>query len=150
MRIPNGELLVGCRTNGKGSKMRRVAGSTLVGVAHNHLPLTYMIVDIDYGKTLPFGSQGSQPSGNQVPISSLTAPLTRAGMDSIRVCVFHLNSKVASGQVSLPHECLAAIFIDCLHYQVDFIGGDRNMGLTGTQVPGRHRWTLKEECTSQF
>ena len=129
MRTPNGELLVGCRTNGKGSQMRRVAGSTLVGVAHNHLPLTYMIVDIDYGKTLPHGSQGSQTSRDQVPTSALTAPLTRAGMDSIGVCVFHLNSKIASGQVSLPHECLASMFIDCLHYQVDFIGGDPNKGL---------------------
>ena len=52
-RNPNGELLVGCRTNGQGSSMTMLAGSTLVGVAHNHLPLTYMIVDINQGKTLP-------------------------------------------------------------------------------------------------
>ena len=125
----NGELLVGCRTNGKGSKMTMLAGSTLVGVAHSHLPLTYMIVDIEHGKTLPHGSQGSQPSRNQVPGASLTAPFARAGMNSIRVCVFHLSSSIASGQVSLPHECLASMFIDCLHYQVDLIGGDPNMAL---------------------
>ena len=62
LRGPNGELLVGCRTNGQGSQMTMLAGPTLVGVAHSHLPLTYMIVDIKFGKTLPHGSQGSQPS----------------------------------------------------------------------------------------
>ena len=43
LRNPNGELLIGCRTNGQGSKMTMLAGPTLVGVAHSHLPLTYMI-----------------------------------------------------------------------------------------------------------
>ena len=128
-RNPNGELLVGCRTNGQGSSMTMLAGSTLVGVAHNHLPLTYMIVDINQGKTLPHGSQGSSTMRDQIPKESLTAPLKRAGMNSIRVCVFHLSSHVASGQVSLPHEALASMFIDCLFYQVDFIGGDPNMAL---------------------
>ena len=61
--------------------MTMLAGPTLVGVAHSHLPLTYMEVDIQFGKTLPHGSQGSQPSRHQVPRASLTAPLTRAGMD---------------------------------------------------------------------
>ena len=98
-------------------------------VAHSHLPLTYMIVDINQGKTLPQGSQGSGTMRDQVPKASLTAPLTRAGMNSMRVCVLHLSSHVASGQVSLPHEALATMFIDCLFYQVDFIGGDPNMAL---------------------
>ena len=128
-RNPNGELLVGCRTNCKDSSMTMLAGSTLVGVAHSHLPLTYMNVDINQGKTLPFGSQGTDMKHDQVPSASLTEPLTRAGMNSIRVCVFHLSSQVASGQVSLPHEALASMFIDCLHYQVDLIGGDPNMAL---------------------
>ncbi|OLP90103.1 hypothetical protein AK812_SmicGene28398 [Symbiodinium microadriaticum] len=126
VRNPNGELLVGCRTNKAGSKMSQVAGSTLVGVAHAHLPLAYMIVDIAFGKTLPQGSQGFR---DQLPSSSLTASLTRVGMDSMRVCVFQLNSKIASGQVSLPHECLASMFTDCLRCQVDLIRGDPNMGL---------------------
>ena len=117
-RNPNGELLVGCRTNCQGSSMTMLAGSTLVGVAHSHLPLTYMIVDINQGKTLPQGSQGSGTMRDQVPKASLTAPLTRAGMNSMRVCVFHLSSHVASGQVSLPHEALASMFIDCLFYQL--------------------------------
>ena len=128
-RNPNGELLVRCRTNGQGSSMTMLAGSTLVGVAHSDLPLTYMIVDIQFGKTLPYGSQGSQPMRDQVPAASLTARLTRAGMNSTRVCVFHLSSSVASGQLSLPHEALASMFIDCLFYQVDLIGGDPNMAL---------------------
>ena len=109
--------------------MTMLAGSTLVGVAHSYLPLTYMIVDIKQGMTLPHGSQRSGTMRDQVPRASLTAPLTRAGMNSIRVCVFHLSSHVASGQVSLPHEALASMFIDCLYYQVDLIGGDPNMAL---------------------
>ena len=101
LRNPNGELLVGCRTNGQGSKMTMLAGPTLVGVAHSHLPLTYMIVDIQFGKTLPHGSQGSQPSRDQVPRASLTAPRTRAGMDSIRVCISpELQYRERPGQTS--------------------------------------------------
>ena len=68
-RNPNGELLVGCRTNNKDSSMAMLAGSTLVGVAHDHLPLTYMIVDIKQGKTLPYGSQGSGAMRDQIPKS---------------------------------------------------------------------------------
>ena len=128
-RNPNGELLVGCRTNCQESSMRMLAGSTLVGVAHAHLPLTYMIVDINQGKTLPVGSQGSGTMRDDVPGDSMTESLSRAGMNSMRVCVFHLSSQVASGQVSLPHEALASMFIDCLYYQVDLIGGDPNMAL---------------------
>ena len=123
VRNPNGELLVGCRTNKVGPRTQQVAGSIRVGVVHAHLPLTYVIVDIVFGKTLPQGSQGYR---QQVPPSSLTAPLTRAGMNSMRVCAFHLNLKVASGQVSVPHERLASMFLD---YQVDLIGADPNMRL---------------------
>ena len=148
MRNPNGELLVGCRTNGKGSSMTMLAGSTLVGVAHSHshLPLTYMIVDIKLGKTLPHGSPGSQTMRDQVPAASLTEPLTRAGMNSIRVCVFHLSSSVASGQVSLPHEALASMFIDCLFIRWISLGATPTWPSTGTPVPDRVRWTYRAGC----
>ncbi|CAE7216893.1 hypothetical protein AK812_SmicGene3052 [Symbiodinium microadriaticum] len=55
-----GDLLIGYRTNLVGSKMRRLAGSTLVEVAHKHLPLAYMTLEIIYGKTLPISSQGNR------------------------------------------------------------------------------------------
>ena len=73
MRNPNGELLVGCRTNQVGqvgSKMRQVAGSTLVGVAHEHLPLTYMIVDIVLGK----GGRVTRLSRTSSSVVSHSAP----------------------------------------------------------------------------
>ena len=126
-----------------GSSMTMLAGSTFVGVAHSHLPLTYMIVDIKQGKTLPHGSQGSETMRDQVAAASLTAPLTRAGMNSMRVCVFHLSSSVASGQVSLPHEALASMFIDCL---VGLIGATPTWPSTGTPVPDRVRWTYRAGC----
>ena len=44
LRNRSGDIVVGCRTNFVGENMKRLAGSTLVGVAHNALPLTYMIV----------------------------------------------------------------------------------------------------------
>ena len=47
----------------------------------------------------------------------------------MRVCAFHLNSVVAPKKISIAHECLATMFADCLHYQVDLIGGDANMAL---------------------
>ena len=37
------------------SSMKRLAGSTLVGVSHEALPCSYMIVEIIYGKTLKVG-----------------------------------------------------------------------------------------------
>ena len=122
----SGDILIGSRTNLVGSSLTRLAGSTLVGEAHAHLPLTYMIVEIIYGKTLPLGGQGNR---GEFPDSSYTRVLERAGTDRVRVCAFHLNNIVASKRVSVAHECLAWMFADCIHYQVDLIGGDANMAL---------------------
>ena len=122
----SGDILIGSRTNLVGSSLTRLAGSTLVGEAHAHLPLTYMIVEIIYGKTLPIGGQGNR---GQFPDSSYTRVLERAGTDRVRVCAFHLNNVVASKKISIAHECLATMFTDCIHYQVDLIGGDANMAL---------------------
>ena len=49
----------------------------------------------------------------------------------IPICVSHLDSKIAAGKVGLAHEALGlgTMFSDCLHYQVDLIGGDANMAL---------------------
>ena len=52
--------MIGSRTNLVGKSRRRLAGSTLVGEAHEALPLAYMIVEIVYGKTLPIGQQGNR------------------------------------------------------------------------------------------
>ena len=146
-RNPNGELLVGCRTNGQGSSMTMLAGSTLVGVAHNHLPLTYMIVDINQGKTLPHGSQGSGTMRDQIPKTSLTAPLTRAGMNSIRVCVFHLSSQVASGQVqpSTRKPWRACSSTACFIKWIS-LGATPIWPFTGTVAPNRARWTYRVVC----
>ena len=121
--------MVGCRTNFVGAKMKRLAGSTLVGVAHNALPLTYiayMIVEIIYGKTLPVGRQGNR---DDFPMAALTNTLTRAGSDRIRVCMFHLNNVCANSKTALAHEALGTMFADCLPFQVDLLGGDANMAL---------------------
>ena len=61
-----------------------------------------------------------------------------ASSDRIRVCVFHLKNTVAAAKVALAHECLGTMFADCLHYQVDLIGGDPNMALHRAMQPGRH------------
>ena len=122
----SGDIIIGSRTNLVGSSLTRLAGSTLAGEAHAHLPLTYMIVEIIYGKTLPLGGQGNR---GQYPDSSYTRALERAGTDRMRVCAFHLNNVVASKKISIAHECLATMFADCLHYRVDLIGGDANMAL---------------------
>ena len=122
----SGDILIGSRTNLVGSRLSRLAGSTLVGEAHAHLPLTYMIVEIIYGKTLPLGGQGNR---GEFSDSSYTRVLERAGTDRVRVCAFHLNNIVASKKISIAHECLASMFADCIHYQVDLIGGDANMAL---------------------
>ena len=106
--------------------MKRLAGSILVGVAHEALPCSYMIVEIIYGKTLKVGLQSNR---DDFPADSRKTTLTRAGSDRIRVCMFHLNSGIAGDKVALAHEALGAMYADCLHYQVDLVGGDANMAL---------------------
>ena len=123
---PYGDLLVGFRSNGVRQNARGLAGSTYFGVAHEFMPLSYMIVDMCYGMTLPPGVTGDR---RDFADDAFTHQLTRAGSDRLRVCVFHLNNKVASSQVALAHECLASMFLDCLHFGVDLIGGDPNMAL---------------------
>ena len=126
IQINSGDILIRSRTNLVGSSLTRLAGSTLVGEAHAHLPLTYMIVEIIYDKTLPQGGQGNR---GEFPDSSYTRVLERAGTDRVRVCTFHLNNIFVSKKISVAHECLASMFADCIHYQVDLIGGDANMAL---------------------
>ena len=43
--------------------------------------------------------------------------------------MFHLNNVCAAGKVALAHEALGTMFADCLHYQVDLLGGDANMAM---------------------
>ena len=43
--------------------------------------------------------------------------------------MFHLNSGVAGDKIALAHEALGAMYADCLHYQVDLVGGAANMAL---------------------
>ena len=118
--------MIGSRTNFAGESMKSLAGSSLVGEAHESLPLSYMIVEIIYGNTLPIGRQGNR---DDFPKSALTNCLTRAGSDRIRLCMFHLRNVIAASKTALAREALGTMFADCLHYQVDLIGGDANMAL---------------------
>ena len=120
----HGDILIGSRANDVESSMKRLAGSTHVGVAREALPCSYMIVEIIYGKTLKVGLQGNR---DDLPKASLTTTLTRAGSDRIRVCMFHLNSQTAA-EVALAHEALGAMYADCLHYQVDLVRRPRQYG----------------------
>ena len=122
----HGDILIGSRVNDVESSMKRLAGSAMAGVAHEALPCSYMMVEIIYGKTLKVGLQGNR---DDFPKASLQTTLTRAGTDRIRVCMFHLNSGVAGDKVALAHEALGTMYADCLHYQVDLVGGDANMAL---------------------
>ncbi|OLQ13280.1 hypothetical protein AK812_SmicGene2657 [Symbiodinium microadriaticum] len=58
--------------------MRQVAGSTLVGVAHSHLPLTYMIVDIAFGKTI---LQGREWAGTRQESMDIRGGMYQAVLD---------------------------------------------------------------------
>ena len=127
--------------------MKRLAGSTLVGVAHEALPCSYMIVEIIYGKTLKVGLQGNR---DDFPKASLQTTLTRAGSDRIRVCMFHLNSGVAGDKVALAHEALGAMYADCLHYQLTWLEATPTWHFIGPQGVSRSQWTSGEECTRVF
>ena len=127
IRNRSGDIMIGSRTNFAGESIQRLAGSTLVGEAHDALPLTCTIVEIIYGRTLPIGQQGNREDFSTV---SLTTSLARAGSDRIRMCMFHLNNVIAaSSKIALAHEALGTMLADCRHYQVDLLGGDANMAL---------------------
>ena len=70
--------------------------------------LWYMIVDVKYGE------------------SSDGVTITRCGQRVTRVCVYHVDHKKASKSAYIVRDELTRMFVVCMYYQVDFIGGDAN------------------------
>ena len=136
-RNPAGDLMIAFRTNHCGQHIKMVAGSTYDYEDHKHMPLSYQIVDICFGSTLSSETLDAKLAGFPKGKGAITrqncqpqefdTPLTRAGLNRIRICNFHLRSHIARKKVALSHESLAIMMADCFSMQVDIIGGDANM-----------------------
>ena len=124
IRNAAGDLLMAIRTNNVGGYIRQIAGSNLAAEEHNFLPISYMIVEANFGKTASIGQAGKRTDFDD---SELTQDLRRSGLTTVRLCVFHLKSSIAKKKVAATHEALGTMLIDCMKYQVDILSGDANM-----------------------
>ena len=136
-----GDILIGSRVNDVESSMRRLAGSTLVGVAHEALPCSYMIVEIIYGKTLKVGLQGNR---DDFPKASLKTTLTRAGSDS--AC----STSTAASQLTrlrwrMRHWELCMLTVSII--KMTWLEATPTWHFIGPQGVNRSQWSSGEECT---
>ena len=118
------DLLMAIRTNNVGGYIRQIAGSNLGAEEHSFLPISYMIVEANFGKTASIGQAGKRTDFDD---SELTQDLHRSGLTTVRLCVFHLKSSIAKKKVAATHEALGTMLMDCMKYQVDILSGDANM-----------------------
>ena len=118
------DLLMAIRTNNVGGYIRQIAGSNLAAEEHSFLPISYMIVEANFGKTASIGQAGKRTDFDD---SELTQDLRRSGLTTVRLCVFHLKSSIAKKKVAATHEALGTMLMDCMKYQVDILSGDANM-----------------------
>ena len=77
--------------------------------------------------------------------------LERASMNTVRGCVFHTNSKGASRQAALMHECIGVMLAGCFQFQHGVMTSDANMAsyylLGGI---GQGSTSMKGSCWQEF
>ena len=124
------DLAVVVRCNFIGAYLNQIAGSNYRMQAHKFLPMSCMICEVCFGKCPNqqeiLDQQGSRNFRNY-DHKNMSEDLSRAGMNVIRVCVFHMDSYVASRQPALMHEADGVMLADCFAYQTDTVAGDANM-----------------------
>ena len=118
------------RCNFIGAYINQIAGSNHKSEAHKYLPVSYMICEVGFGKC-PNQDEIEDQQGSRnrrgYDHTNMSEDLTRAGMNVMRVCVFHMKSHVASRQPGLCHEAYGVMLADCFAFQTDNVAGDANM-----------------------
>ena len=114
----HGDILIGSRANDVESSMKRLAGSTHVGIAHEALPCSYMIVEIIYGKTLKVRLACSTSAAKQ------QRPRLHWRMRHWEPCTLTASTTKLTWSEATP----------IWHF-------------TGPQGISRSQWTSGEECT---
>ncbi len=149
---PGHDLMVMTRTNYVEDRIVQIAGSNLKPEIHKFLPLSYAIVEIRFGKTPTPETVRKMGSDRRASYDSNFMPddLERCGMHTIRVCVFHMSSKVANKKPALTHECFGIMLADCFHFQVDIIGGDANMAAYRTGGYKQGSTSFRDSCWQEM
>ena len=115
--------------------------------------MSYMICEVCFGKCPNQQEIEDQKGSRNLPDydnTNMSEDLTRAGMNVMRVCVFHMNSYVASRQPSLMHEAFGAMLADCFAYQIDVIAGDANMSGYRFSCSKQGSASLKHGCWQEM
>ena len=141
------DLAIMVRCNFTGAYINQIADSNYWSEAHKYLPMSYMICEVCFGKC-PSQEEAKQGSRNlrDYDHTNMSEDLTRAGMNVIRVCSFHMKSHVASPQPGLCHEAYGIMLADCCAFQTDIVAGDAN--LSGYRLGGSRQGSasLNHSC----
>ena len=78
--------------------------------------------------------------------TNMSEDLTRAGMNVMRVCVFHMKSHIASRQPGFCHEAYGIMLADCFAFQADIMSGDANMSAYRYAGTRQQSSSLKHSC----
>ena len=76
----------------------------------------------------------------------MSEDLTRAGMNVMRVCVFHMKSHIVSRQPGFCHEAYGIMLADCFAFQADIMSGDANMSAYRYAGTRQQSSSLKHSC----
>ena len=137
------------RCNFIGAYINQIAGSNYRSEAHKYLPMSCMICEVCFGKC-PSQDEIEDQQGSRdrrdYDHTNMSEDLARAGMNVIRVCVFHMKSHVASRQPGLCHEAYDIMLADCFAFQTDIVAGDANM--SGYRYGGSRQGSasIKHSC----
>ena len=137
------------RCNFVGSYINQIAGSNMERAAHKHLPISYMLCELCFGKC-PSQEEIEEKNGSRnlqdYDHTNMSEDLTSAGMNVMRVCVFHVKSRIASRQPGFCHEAYGIMLADCFAFQADIMLGDANMSAYGYAGTRQQSSSLKHSC----
>ena len=146
------DIMVMARTNYSFEHIQHLAGPMCSPEVHQHLPLSYWVVEIRYGKAPTAATIRKTGSNLQDRFSRnhMEDDLERCGMPVFRLCAFHMSAKVARAKPALMHEAMGIMLADCFHYQVDYITGDANMAAYRTGGSKQGSSSIRDSCFQEM
>ena len=145
------DICIMTRTN-MSSEYEHLAGPVAQPDVHQHLPLSYWVVEIRYGKAPTPAAIRKTGSNLQDRFSRnyMEDDLERCGMQVFRVCAFHMSAKIASKKRALTREAMGIMLADCFHYQADYITGDANMAGYRTGGSKQGSTSIRDSCFQEM
>ena len=99
---------------GKGGTVKQIAGPNEGSKDKKQRYISWAIFEINFGKTR------ERDDGTK------EIDLTKARMNVVRTCVFHIGHANVASSPGIVGEMIAIILWECIAYQVDIIAGDGN------------------------